>query len=674
MIFSIRRFSKTLFPFIFLGLELSLSFGCSQRAKPQRQDGATSATDAASQSARPASLNPISAAKTEANYIKEHYTKTEHMVAMRDGIKLFTNVYTPKDRSHPYPILMTRTPYSVQPYGVDKFPDGSSMRVMARFAPSFELVKEGYIFVHQDVRGCLMSEGKFVDVRPLQTQPTSSEIDESTDAYDTIDWLVKNVTGNNGSVGIWGISYPGFYSAQAAVRAHPALKAVSPQAPVTDWFVGDDFHHNGAFFLEDAFSFYANFGRPRPKPVKDRPWDFAYPTPDRYDFFRTLGPLSNANKNFLKGEIEFWNDLTKHGTRDSFWQKRNPLHHYHHIKPAVLVVGGWFDAEDLWGTIATYRAMDVKSPGGSISLVMGPWNHGGWARSDGDLLGDVRFGEKTSLWYRSHVELEFFNRYLKGKTGPAIAEATMFETGSNQWRTYAVWPPKEAKQETLYLHDKGRLSGKPPSADEIDSDDYLSDPKAPVPSSGLIGKEHAHDYMFADQRFSANRPDVLVFSTEILKEDVVLTGPLVANLQIASTGTDADFVVKLIDVYPNNQAAPVPNPKGVVMGGYQQMVRAEVMRSKFRDSLDNPTPLKPNEVTAIRFSMPDVNHAFQKGHKIMVHIQSSWFPLIDRNPQRFVDIYSAKEEDFQRATQTIFHGPAHTSSLTVSLLKGKLPN
>jgi hypothetical protein len=608
--------------------------------------------------------------------IREHYTKYEHKIPMRDGVHLFTSVYLPKDRSRTYPIMLVRTPYSVSPYGADAYPTPRSSWALHGFAPSRHFVRDGYILVHQDVRGRLMSEGTFVDVRPHAT--AKGEIDESTDAYDTIDWLVKNVPANNGRVGVWGISYPGFYAAQSAVDAHPALKAVSPQAPVTDWFQGDDFHHNGAFMLADAFDFYSNFGKPRPKPTKKMKWDSElHDAADVYDFFLGMGPLPNANgPKLLNGEIAFWNDLMAHGTRDDFWKARDPRPHYKDVKPAVMTVGGFFDAEDAFGALETYRAFERQSPrSAENTLVMGPWRHGGWARGEGDRLGDVTFGQKTSQFYRDNIEFPFFQRHLKGKNLPPNPEAWVFETGTNTWQRYAQWPPAEAKSAVLWFHAQRKLSTQPVAAPEDDAgfDAYVSDPDKPVPYRAKLSGEIDAEYMIDDQRFASRRPDVLVYQTSELDADVTLAGPLDAGLWVSTTGTDADFVVKLIDVYPQDYPDPDPNPSGVKMGGYHQLVRGEVMRGKFRTSFEKPEPFKPNEPAVVRFSIPDVCHTFRAGHRIMVHVQSSWFPLVDRNPQSFVDIYKATEADFHAATHHVYRTKERPSGLRVNVLRGALP-
>jgi putative CocE/NonD family hydrolase len=399
-----------------------------------------------------------------ARAIREHYTKFEYRIPMRDGVHLFTSVYAPKDRSRTYPILLLRTPYGVAPYGADNYPTPADPRAVRNFAPSAGFVADGFIFVRQDVRGRMMSEGTFVDVRPHATGGGKTSVDESTDAWDTIDWLVKNVPNNNGRVGAWGISYPGFYAAQAAVNAHPALKAVSPQAPVTEWFLGDDFHHNGAFFFADAYDFYSNFGRPRPKPTTKTKWNVDHDGADIYDYFLSLGTLAKATSE-LETPIPFWNELLSHPNRDDWWKARDPRPWYKDAKPAIMTVGGWFDAEDLFGALATYRSYEKQSPGAHNALVMGPWSHGGWARHEGDRLGDVTFGQKTSLFYREHIERPFFDQHLKGRA-PAepLPEAYVFETGTNVWQRFPTWPPADAKPRTFFFHEAHGLGLAPPSA------------------------------------------------------------------------------------------------------------------------------------------------------------------------------------------------------------------
>jgi putative CocE/NonD family hydrolase len=523
--------------------------------------------------------------------------------------------------------------------------------------------QEKFIFVYQDVRGKLMSEGEFVDVRPHNPKKTGSkDIDESTDTFDTIEWLVKNVPNNNGRAGMWGISYPGFYTSMGVIDAHPALKAASPQAPIADWFIGDDFHHNGALFLPHAFNFFSGFGLPRPQPTSEGPRrKFEHGTRDGYRFFLDLGPLPNANAKYLKNEIAFWNALISHPNYDDFWQSRNIRPHLRNIKPAVMVVGGWFDAENLFGALNTYKTIESTNPGARNTLVMGPWFHGGWSRSDGDQLGGVAFGQKTSLAYRETVELPFFNCLLKDKCGAQLPEATVFETGSNQWRRYDSWPPKNGEPREIYLSANGGLSFAAPQSTAAAFDEYVSDPAHPAPFINNIAIGMTREYMTDDQRFAATRPDVLVYQTEVLDSDVTLAGPIKATLFVSSSGTDSDFVVKLIDVFPNN--APEP------MEGYQMLVRGEPFRARFRNSYSKPEAMEPGKVTKVEFTLPDVNHSFMRGHRIMIQVQSSWFPLVDRNPQKFVDIYHAKEADFQKATQRIYRAGANASRLSVTVVR-----
>lgn len=573
---------------------------------------------------------------------------------MRDGVKLFTAIYTPKDQAQSYPIILNRTPYSVSPYGPDAYRDA--------LGPSDHFQKEKFIFVYQDVRGKFMSEGEWVEVRPYKPKKSGpKDIDETTDTYDTVEWLVKNIPNNNGRVGMWGISYPGFYTSMGIIDAHPALKAASPQAPIADWFIGDDFHHNGAFFLPHAFNFFATLGKPRPQPTTEFPPRFVHGTPDGYRFFLDLGPLPNANKKYLKNEIAFWNDLLSHPNYDDYWQSRNIRPHLRNIKPAVMVVGGWFDAENLFGALNTYKTIESTNPGARNTLVMGPWFHGGWARSEGDVLGGVSFGQKTSLAYRETVELPFFNCLLKDKCGAQLPEATVFETGSNQWRRYDTWPPKNVEPREIYFSANGGLSFTAPQDSATSFDEYVSDPAHPVPFINSIAIGMTREYMTDDQRFAATRPDVLVYQTEALDGDVTLAGPIKATLYVSTSGTDSDFVVKLIDVFPND--APE------AMAGYQMLVRGEPMRARFRNSYSKPEAMEPGKVTKVEFTLPDVNHSFLRGHRIMIQVQSSWFPLVDRNPQKFVDIYQAKETDFQKATQRVYRAGANASHLSVTVLR-----
>jgi putative CocE/NonD family hydrolase len=602
----------------------------------------------------------FSQSSKDAHYIREHFTKIERLIPMRDGKKLFTSIYIPKDRSKTYPILLNRTPYSVSPYGEDKY--------KTSLGPSALFIRAGYIFVYQDVRGRWMSEGNFVDVRPYIKNKKGQEFDETSDTYDTIDWLIKNIAGNNGKVGIYGISYPGFYSTASIPDSHPALKAVSPQAPVTDWYIGDDIFHNGAFFL-GMFNFFSTFGQPRPEPTTQGPPRMDFGSQDAYQFFLQAGTLETLNEKYFKGQILAWNEFTQHGTYDDFWQSRTYLPHLRNVKPAVMTVGGWFDAEDLYGPLKTYAAIRDHNPGVDNRLVMGPWPHGGWARSDGESLGSVHFGEKTAEYYREKIELPFFNYYLKGETGDLpIPEVTVYETGSNQWRSYDTWPPRHARDTILYLAPEGKLSFV--SAPEAKGcfDEYVSDPQKPVPYTSEIRFSTVREYMIEDQRFAASRPDVLVYQTPALEEDITFSGPALPHLYISTTGTDADFIVKLIDVYPDTLRNRSDTPSHIRLGGFQQLVRGDVIRAKFRNSFSHPEPIVPGQVTEVKFELQDIAHTFKKGHKIMIQIQSSWFPLVDRNPNQFLDIFHAKVSDYQKATIRLYTDGWQQSHINVKYI------
>jgi putative CocE/NonD family hydrolase len=612
-----------------------------------------------------AGLLPGRAAAQGLEQVKAAYTKYEYRIPMRDGKKLFTAVYVPKDQSKKYPILLTRTPYSVGPYGVDRY--------KASLGPSPLFGKAGYIFAYQDVRGRWMSEGEFVNMRPyIPDKKGARDIDESSDTWDTIDYLIKHVPSHNGRVGQWGISYPGFYTAAGMIDAHPALKASSPQAPVTDWFVGDDWHHNGALFLPHMFNFMASFGRPRTGPTKKFNHPFDHETPDGYQFFLRMGPLANANARYFKGDVAFWSEAMRHGTYDEFWQSRNLRQHLNKIRPAVMTVGGWFDAENLFGALETYKKVEASSQGPCNILVMGPWLHGGWSGGDGESLGDVHFNSKTSVFYRENIEFPFFEFYLKGAGEFKHPEAWVFETGTNQWRQYDAWPPKTARRRALYLRPGGRLGWRAPAnaSGEEDHDEYVSDPAKPVPYLDKVAIGMSPEYMVADQRSAGRRPDVLVYQTDELTEDVTIAGPIKVDLHVSTTGTDSDWIVKLIDVYPDDYPDPNPNPAGVRMGGYQQLVRGDVMRGKFRNSLEKPEAFTPGKPAAVSFTLQDTCHTFRTGHRIMVQVQSSWFPLVDRNPQTFVDIYQAKESDFRKATQRVYHSRELPSCVSVLVLPG----
>jgi putative CocE/NonD family hydrolase len=597
--------------------------------------------------------------------VRAHYTKQEVMIPMRDGVRLFTSIYIPKDTTERYPIMLNRTPYSVAPYGPDAY--------RALVGPSEHFAREKFIFVYQDVRGKFMSEGTFEFMRPHKpVKRNNQDTDESSDTYDTIDWLVKNIPNNNGKVGVWGISYPGFQAAMSALDAHPALVAVSPQAPMADVFIGDDFHHNGAFFLIHAFRWLAGTAPARsnqaaaalgPQP----PLDFG--TPDGYEFFLNLGPLPNVNRIWFKDQVPIWNEFMQHGTYDEYWKSRNIIPHFNRIKPAIMTVVGWFDSEDKYGGVNLYQKIERDNPNTHNIIVWGPWLHGGWARMDGDTLGHIRFGQKTAVWYRENVEFPFFLYYLKGKGELKLPEVTAFMTGANEWKSYTAWPPKEATPKKLYLHANGKLSFSPPSERGTHYDEYVSDPKKPVPFTAQTTMAMGHTFMVEDQRFAWSRPDVLVYQTEPLQEDVTIAGPARVVLYGSTSGTDCDWIVKLIDVFPGNTPDPEPNPTGVRMGGFQMLLAGEVFRAKFRKSFETPEPLQPNTVTKIEFDLPDRLHRFKKGHKIMVQIQSTWFPLVDLNPGKFMDIYNAKESDFQKTTQRVYRSGSSSTHIELKTLE-----
>jgi hypothetical protein len=600
--------------------------------------------------------------------VRQHYTKYEYRIAARDGARLFTSVYVPKTCETPYPILMTRTPYSVAPYGVDQYRE--------RVGPSEKAMREGFIFVYQDVRGRYMSDGTWIEVRPHNPAKRSkTDTDESTDTWDTIDWLVKNVPCNNGRVGMWGVSYGGFYVSAGMIDAHPALVAASPQAPVTDYYLGDDSFHNGAFMLAANFSFYAAFkprlGDPAPPPQRV---PFDYGTPDGYRFYLDMGPLWSGAEQHGLLENQHYRINLEHTSYDEFWRARSLWRHFKNITPAVLTVGGWFDAEDLMGPLRTYYTLEKDSPATTHHLVMGPWTHGQWSRGPGSRVGNIDFGQPAGEYYRDSIEFPFFMRHLKQKTDvPPLAEAIVFETGTNRWRHFDAWPPKGLAKRTLYLRESGQLTPEKPSTPTDAYDEYLSDPARPVPYVGHVQMGMQGDYMTEDQRFAATRPDVLVYQTPVLEEDLTVLGPIKVDLHVSTSGTDSDFVVKVIDVYPGNLPTaewkgPAPRPANQVRpGGYQQLLRGEPFRGKFRKSFEKPEPFVPNVPDVISFELGDVAHVFRRGHRVMVQVQSSWFPLTDRNPQVFTDIPKAGPEDFKPATQRVYRSTPRASSVTLKV-------
>jgi putative CocE/NonD family hydrolase len=606
-------------------------------------------------------------------FVRENYTKFDYRVPMRDGVRLFTSVYIPKDvftDGRTYPIMLQRTGYSVAPYGIDQY--------RASLGPSDLFAREKFIFVYQDIRGRYLSEGDYVVIRPHKPVKSGpKDTDESTDTWDTLDWLVKNLSGNTGKAGMYGISQPGFYATAGMIDAHPALVAVAPQAPVTDYYMGDDSYHNGAFMLAHRFAFYMGFraregtepGIPAPSPA------FQFGTPDGYDFYLEMGSLANADEKYFKRQQPLWNLNIDHTTYDEVWQSRAIWKYLKNIRPAVMLVGGWYDTEDPQGLLRQHDFMQKNGPPAVNMLVMGPWNHGGFARGDGDRLGNVNFGSKTAAYYRERIELPFFLYHLKGRGEGKFPKAWVFQTGTNQWRKFETWPPAEANSNSLWLDSKGALSWQAPA--QAGFDEYLSDPNRPVPYLDRLTTRVLNSYMTEDQRFAARRPDVLVYKTAPLDHDVTVFGPVQVDLKVSTTGTDSDFDVKLIDVYPADApdynaspAAPAApgaaaGPVVSVMGGYQQLVRGEPFRGKFRKSFEKPVPFEPGKPDHITFAMPDIGHTFRVGHRIMVQVQSSWFPLTDRNPQKFMEIPKALSTDFVKATQRVYLGGADGSKITL---------
>lgn len=619
-------------------------------------------------------------AKPPAYEPREHYTKYEYRVPVRDGRKLFTVVYVPKDPGRRYPFLMVRTPYGCGPYGVDR--DG-----VQRLAPSEEFLKAGYIFVCQDVRGRHLSEGEFIEMTPHKpAKKTAADVDESSDTHDSVQWLLERIPGHNGRVGLWGISYPGFYTSASIIDSHPAIKAASPQAPIADLFMGDDSYHGGAFMLAANFGFYTGF-KPQQTPVlPPKQWpQFDWGTLDGYEFFLQQGNLDALSARLARdgGANPYFDVQLAHDRYDDFWKSRAITPHLKNIRAAVLTVGGWFDAEDLAGPLATFRAIGQQSPGTDNRLVMGPWVHGGWVGAPGRQLGRVQFHQATAEQFQKDVLLPFFEQHLRADADAKapktpIARATVFETGTNVWRRYDAWPPREAQPRTLYFGPGGRLSFTPPAATAPEFDSWVSDPAKPVPFVGYATLGVPQEYMVSDQRFAATRPDVLTFRSDVLEEDITVAGPIVARLFASTTGTDADWVVKLIDVYPpelEEDAAKKRKPRTedvepqeAPLGGYQQLVRGDPLRGRFRHGFESPEAMVPGRVEELRVPLQDVNHSFRRGHRIMVQVQSSWFPLIDRNPQTFVPVRSAAPDDFRAATQKLYRWQGQASGLDVKVL------
>lgn len=664
---------------------LLLLTACAPGPTPLRPHAAAADTLTDRSAAEPDTATVSAAAETtearpvDAEYVRAHYTKREVYIPMRDGTRLFTAIYTPKDTTRAYPVMLFRTPYSVGPYGPDAYPGA--------LGPNGAFTRDGYIFVYQDVRGRMMSEGQFVNMTPHVAEKDGPEdIDESSDTYDTIEWVLANVGGHNGRVGQWGISYPGFYSAAGMIDAHPALVAVSPQAPIADWWY-DDFHHNGAFFLPHFFGFFWFFGQPRPEPTTEWPEPLEYGHVDGYAFYRELGPLGNINEDWYRHRIAFWDSVIAHPNYDAFWQRRSIVPHLDDVAPAVLIVGGWYDAEDLYGPLAIYRSIEARDPDTDTKIIEGPWVHGGWSRTAGDRLGDAWFGQPTSEFYRDSVELPWFRHHLMGGPDPGLAEATMFDTGRNEWRRFDEWTPSAGRERSLYMAPGGGLTWEPggpaPAAQgfsRLDDagrsdpgyDQWTSDPADPVPFTREITLGMTRPYLTEDQRFAARRPDVVTYRSEVLTEDVTVAGPMVAELFVSTSGTAGDWIVKVIDEFPP-EAEDTPAARdrdGFRTAGYQMLVRGDVIRGRYRNSPGDPEPFVPGEVTKVEVPLLDVLHTFRAGHRIMVQVQSTWFPLVDLNPHTYVDnLYELDSiEPFVPATQRVWRTTEHPSRLRVQLL------
>ncbi len=606
-------------------------------------------------------------APVDADWLRAHYTKREVMIPMRDGVKLFTAIYAPRDSSTPNPILLKRTPYSCEPYGEDQFPDS--------LEPDPELARAGYIFAIQDARGTHMSEGTWVHMRPhLERKDGPTDIDESTDGYDTIEWLVKNVPKNNGRVGMHGGSYPGFYVLASMIDAHPALKCAMPAAPQTDWW-HEDIHLNGAFHLSPVFWFVREMGIDRPAPTTQHAQaSIKLPTRDGYEFFlRHVGALNGVNERFFDGRADMWKDIAAHPNRDEFWIQRDLRPHLRNVAPAVLNVGGWYDESNLFGTLAAYRTIEKQDPDAFNVLVMGAWEHMGWEfNNSGDRYGDHPLGSTTSQHFRA-IQRRFLDFYLlDGSPGQVdLPEATIFETGTNRWRTFDRWPPQETRTVALHAREKGQLLERAPTETSGASafDEFVSDPQRPVPFTDQTVMTKPDGFLAADQRFAARRPDVVHYQTEPLPRDWTVAGPIHVDLWVSTDREDADWIVKLIDVFPGDE----PNWEGLAAGkraaGYQMLVRIGGIRGRFRDDPSNPKPFALGQPTRVRLELPDILHTFRQNHRIMIQIQSSWFPMLDRNPQKWVDnIFLATDEDFVKATHRIYRDAEHPTRIDLPVL------
>ena len=586
------------------------------------------------------------------------FEKTEVLVPMRDGVKLHTVIFAPKNATGNLPLLLTRTPYGIAGAG-------------GAFGTSYaELAEEGFIFAFQDIRGRFGSEGQFVMLRPPRDKRDAKAIDEGSDTYDTIEWMLKNVPRNNGRVGMLGVSYPGWLTVMAMLDPHPALKAVSPQASPASMFLGDDFHHNGAFRLSYGFEYVAMMeGGKEFTP-------FNFDQYDVYSWYLSLGSLANITNKLAEGKFPTWKNYVSHPNYDAFWQREAVMQYLDRVNVPTLNVAGWWDQEDFYGPLKIYETLEPHDTKRFNYLVVGPWNHGGWRGRTGDKLGNIEFGSPTAQYFRKNIETPWFAYWLKDKGKLQLAEATTFESGANEWRSYDSWPPKrEVTERKLYFQSGGRLAFEPPPATKPDSafDAYVSDPAKPVPyrvrpiAPSFTDGSTWSTWLADDQRFAQDRPDVAVWQTPPLEEDIVIAGDVLAKLFASTTGSDADWVVKLIDVYPEKYE---PNPK---LGGYQFMVSNDVFRGRFRKSFEKPEPITPNKVEEFSVDLHQQSYRFKKGHRLMVQVQSSWFPLIDRNPQTYVpNIFMAKDSDFRAATQKVFRSPQHASFISLPVVQNKV--
>ncbi len=607
---------------------------------------------------------PTHGQPVDSTWLRAHYAKLEARIPMRDGATLFTSIYIPRDTAgQSYPILMTRTPFSAGPYG-------NAYRRVLGPSGNPRYARDGFIFVIQDVRGSWMSEGQLQMMTPHRQQKKPTDVDESTDASDTIAWLLANVRPNNGRVGIYGTSWPGFYTTASCIDAPAAVVACSPQAPIADLWLGDDGFHNGALMLTANFFGFAGLGRPRgapPGPEEFRDRDMG---PDAYASYLKLGPVGPAARRLIHPDSGWlWYAATAHMTYDAYNRARDISQHVGGIRAPTLVVGGWFDAEDLQGPFRTWRALRLRAPATDAKLVIGPWDHGGWSRGDANVVGALRFGAPSGLFFRDSIEFPFFRQHLKGGADAGLSRVTAFETGSNVWRRYDAFPAPNAERRALYLHEGGRLAFTPPVASRARHafDAYISDPARPVPTTDRIEAHGAPpDYLVGDQRYAARRPDVLTYVTDALTQDVVISGPVTPVLHVATTGGDADFIVKLIDVQPDADSSSTITGAAA---GAEILIRGEPFRGRFRRSFEHPVPFTAGVPDSIRFEMPDINHRFRRGHRIMVQIQSSWFPLIDRNPQTWVpNILEARPGDFRAAEMRVYHSPRRATRLEVYVM------